>query len=879
MEPVAGYAARTPGLGRLWAAPFATLLAIGLAVTLTAAHTHAGKHHGSTASGTSVHHRSHTVLSTRRGPPLSHSEHSTTAPRSSRPRPSPFTHSTTSITSSWSSKISTVRMHRRRVLHSPTAAVVPSFEPKPAAQDERAILSYSVNGVDNGQVVVELRHGDVLVPLADLLRANLHVNPAIVVILGRAYVSLESLAPGIAYAVNQRDLSLTITAQSQYLGPTVVDLSRGNRPREIMYPQNSSFFFNYALDWSNFSQLADFSELGISSHGNLYYTEFNVGPTGRFVRGLTNATFDNPSLMKRWVVGDAFAASGELGGSAYMAGLSVSRNFNLNPYFVRYPGVGISGQTLTPSTAYIYVNGNLVGTQQLPPGAFQINNIPVVAGSGNTQVVVRDAFGRTQTLSSSYNLSTTLLQRGLSQYSYDLGAQRSDVGSTSGHYGHLIFVANDRVGITNWLTAGARLEKSPGLISGGPTASFRLGPGQLGLSAALSRAGGLGGNALQLDYSYQSRNVSFGGTLNEESAHYANVSLTTQQDRAMRFADAYAGAEIGHHASLTLNYSASRSRDSGWSHAVSLAGAVQLSNNFDLTVTASRLRDGSNNAGNQYFVGLNYQVGRNTLGAVSQQGGTAGSGNGVSVQQSLPLGSGVGYLISHGTGSEVHDQDIFQYQTPLGLYQASYLQTGGSRHVDVLVSGGVIDAGDGIMFTRAVKDSFAVLKLPELRGVRGYFNNQFVGRTDEKGRLLIPDLLSYYGNRVQISDQDIPLDYSIVSTEVTVAPSYRGGALVRFPVERVQAAKGVIFVDRPNKVSIPSFGVLRLSVNGRQLESELGAQGEFYLENVAPGTYSGVVDYADGSCDVHMAIPKKRAPLSDIGLIRCTSNSVLGSAP
>jgi len=307
MEPLAGYAASTRWLTRLWVTPFAALLAFGMVVTLTAAHMHPSKNHGSSAAGASVHQRSHPAVSTRRSATFSHSARSTTVLRSSTSRPSPMRHSSTSITPSRSSKIS-VRSHQGRVLYNATDAIAPSFAPQPAAQDERAILSYIVNGVDDGQVVVELRHGDVLVPLADLQRANLHVNPAIIVILGRAYVSLDSLVPGIAYAFNQRDLSLTITAQSQYLSPTVVDLTRGNRPRDIMYPQNSSFFFNYALDWTNFSQLADFSELGISSHGNLYYTGFNVGPTGRIVRGLTNATFDNPSLMKRWIVGDALGS-------------------------------------------------------------------------------------------------------------------------------------------------------------------------------------------------------------------------------------------------------------------------------------------------------------------------------------------------------------------------------------------------------------------------------------------------------------------------------------------------------------------------------------------------------------------------------------------
>lgn len=766
--------------------------------------------------------------------------------------------------------------HARRTRRSPHIFSAPLPRIASTGSDERAYLSFNVNAMSMGEVLAVIRKDDVLVPLADLKRSGIEkITVGSQAIGGQPYVSLRSLAPGITYVFDNRDLSLTLTADAAYFGATVVNVGGGNRPPDITYGRNASAFLNYAFDWQNFRGVSEFSELGISSHGNLYYSGFTIDPGGKFVRGLTNATFDNPALMKRWVVGDTFADGGELGGSTFLAGISVSRNFSLNPYFIRYPGIGISGATLTPSTAQVYVNGHLVSVQQLPPGSFNITNIPVVAGGGNTQVVVRDAFGRTQTLSNSYYFATTVLQRGLNEYSYNLGSRRTDLQTAGAHYGRAVFVGRNRVGVTDWFTGGGRLEAGPGLVSFGPTASVRLGAGQLGFNAGFSSASGSrAGSAAELDYSYQSRRVSYGARLASIGSNYATATLAPSDDRATSLASAFAGFEVGPRASLTLNYSMGHMRSGSRQQNLTLAGAVRLSDRFDLVATADNVHISPGYAANQFFVALNYQLGRHTLAAVSEQGGTGGGGTGISMQENLPVGAGTGYRFQHGTGSQIHDDDLFQYQTSFGSYQAEYRQTSGSGQTDVLASGGLVDAGDGIMFTRAVEDGFAVIDVGGLAGVRGYYNNQQIGRTDKRGRLLIPNLLSYYGNRVGIADQDVPLDYSIDATERTVAPPYRGGVLVRFPVQKVSAITGTMIVDSAPTTTVPSFGQLRVTVNGQDLVSELGRRGQFYLENVSPGRYPAEVEYADGLCAFQLTVPDRASALTEIGSVHCSPQQI-----
>ena len=122
---------------------------------------------------------------------------------------------------------------------------------------------------------------------------------------------------------------------------------------------------NYSVNWHNFKSLDAFAETGVSFHGNLLYASGSRDAQGRFTRGLTSYTVDDREHLTRWVVGDDFASAGTLGGALLLGGVGVSRNFELDPYFVRYPTFGLSGAVMTPSTADVYVNGAIVRREQL----------------------------------------------------------------------------------------------------------------------------------------------------------------------------------------------------------------------------------------------------------------------------------------------------------------------------------------------------------------------------------------------------------------------------------------------------------------------------------------------------------------------------------
>jgi outer membrane usher protein len=210
-----------------------------------------------------------------------------------------------------------------------------------------------------------------------------------------------------------------------------------------------------------------------------------------------------------------------------------------------------------------------------------------------------------------------------------------------------------------------------------------------------------------------------------------------------------------------------------------------------------------------------------------------------------------------------------QYQGPYGRYEANYSRIDGHNETLLNTAGGLAFIGGDFFVTRPVQDSFAVIQVPGIAGVRGYSSNQDVGHTNFQGNLFVPNLLPYYGNRLGISDKDVPLNYTIAATEKLVAPPFRGGAVVSFPIDRVQRITGKVVLEDHGAAVTPAYGQLSVRGKGGQSESPIGKLGEFYLENLGAGRFSATVDYRDKVCAFNVDIPNSDESEIDLGTVIC----------
>jgi len=181
------------------------------------------------------------------------------------------------------------------------------------------------------------------------------------------------------------------------------------------------------------------------------------------------------------------------------------------------------------------------------------------------------------------------------------------------------------------------------------------------------------------------------------------------------------------------------------------------------------------------------------------------------------------------------------------------------------MSGGIAYVADSVSLTRPITDSFAVVRVGDLEGVRVYNSSQEIGRTDKTGQLFVPNLGSYLVNHVSVDDRDIPIDYSLSAKELNTSPPLRSGSLILFDVKHLQALVGHLRVNVNNKWIAAEYMELTYEINGKKISAPTGRDGEFYIENLSPGTHNMHLENQGNSCSFEMVVPESRETFIDLG--------------
>lgn len=737
---------------------------------------------------------------------------------------------------------------------------------------DRAPLDLYLNSERRGAVEVVLRDGDALASVKDLEAAGLRaLEGQRFAIDGRAYVSLASLAPSLRYEVDERALALRLTAGQEMLGRSAIDLRPASRPEGLELGSDASGFLNYSVQVGTDDRTSGFAEAGASHGGRLLYGSGQLLADGTTVRGLSSLTVDDVDHLRRLVLGDGFAMSSGLGGGVLLGGVSLAREYGLDPYVIRSPMPRLSGFASTPSKLDVYVNGVLRREVPLPPGGYDVSNLPVTAGAGNVRTVLQDAFGRTEVLSWQYYYTPSLLGPGLSDYQYALGFRRLEYGRESFEYGRPVLVARHRAGVGDAITIGGRLDAAEDLASGGPSATLGLPFGTLDLEAAGSVEDGEPGAAASVGYSFVSRRYSGGALVRLLSDAYAHAALRAATDRARIQTSVFVGAPIASRVTAGLNYSLFDRRDSGLSHTLTARTDLLVARNLTLGVTGSATRDPAAGTGYELFAALSWAFARSSVADVSLREGSGDTVASAGVQRGLPAGTGLGYRAQAVSGPTSASTGLLQYQWDHGRYELQYDRVAGIDRGTATVAGGAVFLGGRMFLSRPVQGGYALIRA-RAPGVRGYAEGQEIGRTDSRGDLLVPTLLPYYGNRLAIADRDVPIEYRIGQTELLAAPTFRGGVVKRFAVEPLRAVEGELVTAAGARHVPPAYGEMVVSVAGAAFSSPIGGDGRFYLEGVPAGTHAADVEWSGGRCRATLVISTS-PPVVDLGQLPCAPDA------
>lgn len=247
--------------------------------------------------------------------------------------------------------------------------------------------------------------------------------------------------------------------------------------------------------------------------------------------------------------------------------------------------------------------------------------------------------------------------------------------------------------------------------------------------------------------------------------------------------------------------------------------------------------------------------------------------------QNPPIGEGIGYRatferVESGNKAATTINPFLQYNSRYGIYtgefRSRYSKT--EKRADsyfLSASGGIAYVGKAIGFSKPISDSFGLVEVAGLEGVRVYHNYQEIGRTDSSGRVFIPNLNSYHENHISINDNDIPIEYSISEIVKYVSPPLRSGSHIKFGATRIQAITGMLNFKADEKVAPVEFHEVRMAVEDREITFHTGKDGRFYLENIKHGKYKASFNYMGKECSFDIIIPETDALIIDLGGIIC----------
>lgn len=711
---------------------------------------------------------------------------------------------------------------------------------------ETVILEAVLNGEAKGAYFVNLTEdGDALMGIGDLEAIGLAPPPGEVTeVDGEAFRSLATME-GVTFEIDERTLSLRITAAAALLPSSSFDFTV-KRKLKVLYPREFSAFLNYGFDYLDLGteegQSFDLSnQFGLRRGEALFLTDTlfkSNAEQSPFVRLDSTLIVEHRERLLRWTAGDFFARSGDLGGTVHLGGLSYSKRYAIDPYFLEYPTLDYHGSVSAPSEVDIYLDGAKVRTERISPGEFDLSNIVRPGGAGLLELVVRDIYGKEERLRHPFYIAESLLKKGLHEFSYDLGVEREEFGTQNFAYGEAVLSAFHRYGYSEDLTLGASGEAGKGLFNLASEAKWRWGARGLIRGALAGHFGGEGGGFAALaNYNYRGPSFSARLGLAQFSENYATLATVDQNDRP-RYS--YSGAVsygTGEFGSLSLELASSGTTGNDL-QSLTLSYSRGLPRNLSMVTSARFATDDAGSSTTMIF-SLNYHPWADIQTSGRLEFRDEGSAQGLQVVKSPPVGQGYGYQAGlersdlSGSGATTLD-GLLQYNGPYGIYRGELgLESGEGTNAlryRMTASGAVTYLGEKVGFSRPIHDSFGLVQVGDLEGVRVYHNSQEVGRTDASGRLLIPNLSSYYENQISIEDKDIPLDYSLASVVRYVSPPLRGGACMGFRTVKFQPLTGRLQIRRGSDLIPLEFQEVRFRLDGTVATVPTGKGGEFYLD-------------------------------------------------
>ena len=741
----------------------------------------------------------------------------------------------------------------------------------PAAGGTALYLEVSLNGTSAGLARFDLRDGALWASAATLRRLGLVVAPGVT-----DPVRLDGLkAVQVRYDVARQSVDIVAPLDLLTLPTQVL-----NRPRPLDTAASASpgLLLNYNLFASQRSggssqrsaatELRAFNGSGVLSNTHLsQLTEVGGEWQAHSVRLDTSWTMSFPDRMLTARLGDTLSAATGWSRATRIGGLQVGTNFALQPYRITTPLPAFFGAATLPSQVDLFINGQRQFSGEVPAGPFQLTTPPGgISGAGNARVVLTDALGQVTTYNLRLYNTPLLLQRGLADWSVELGAVRENYGITSFDYaGQPVASGTWRHGVSDHFTAEAHAEATRALTNLGLGGAWLLGAvGVVSGSVAASRHEGTAASQYSLGYSWNNERINLGASTVRAGSGYRDVAALLGPPPPRQSTSAQAGYSTDRFGTFGLSYAKLQAQ--GQPDATFGSANWYKSLSRDLALSFSATRFSAEQRSRSFFLSLNWTLDRNRYFSSGLQRDRDHTSLGLDAIQSVPASGGLGWRAQlrqrDGTTDGSGELD---YLGRYGQLQAGVSATGAGETGYLGANGSLVLMDGGLFAARQIFDAFAVVSTEGVAGVPVRLGNNLVGTTDASGKLLVTRLNAYQRNQVGIDAMALPADVRIDRVDAAATPTDRAGIVVRFGITPIRAAS-IVLVDAAG-MPLPLGSLVR--VQGQAGAPALvGFEGAVYLETLDEDNVLQVETPA-GECHVSFSYRRQEGTVPLIGPLTC----------
>ncbi|MBC5763269.1 fimbria/pilus outer membrane usher protein [Ramlibacter albus] len=762
-------------------------------------------------------------------------------------------------------------------------AQTPEASASPARPRERLIpFEVTINATPGGSWVLLEREGNLYAPTEaiDEWRLTRRGGVTPYVYRGKQWFPLSAL-PGFEVKMNLATQSLDLS-----FSPTAFIQSRVTEPtpaeRAKTVPAEPALFLNFdtnlSYNKSNGTRaqqdLGVLGEVGWSSNWGVLTTSF----VGRHLDGSDPAqprsfhrletvfthNFVSSGLTLR--AGDSSTRTGIVLRPTYFGGVEIGRNFGLAPGFISRPVPVIGGTAAAPSTVELYVNDALRQTSRVPVGPFVIDNYPLLTGSGQARIVVRDVLGRESVVVQSFFSTNSMLEEGLSDWHLSAGAVRRDIGSESDRYDEKFAGALWRYGFSKQLTldANAQLGRDRQVAAAGVVAGLPLQMvGLLGVAGSRHQAGSAGQRwVLGLEHSSLRHGVSLNYTASSRGfTEFALEPGALPNAKEMSASYSYGDARFG---SVGLGFARIVPYDKEPFTTYSVNYSIQFANKWSLNVSATHVKGtgGGTSVSTSLAIPLDDRV--TALGVATARTGSF-EGFATASKAVGPEG-GFGWRVLGGTRSSG------AYAEGGVSHEGSRLRTSAEASVSkdfqalrLGAEGSLVFMGGSLFATRRLQSSFALVEIPGYPNVGVGLHGRVQARTDSEGKALLPGLMPFTPNSIQIDPKELPISAEIDNIEQVVIPPERSGVRVTFPVRSGRGALIKIVFDDGE----PAPAGAEIEIVGDKAEFFVARRGEAFVTGLQERNELRL-KWKGASCSFAVQLPKGEVDeIARVGPLTC----------